>query len=102
VASVVPAGATDGASVAVWDIDPAGAEETVTMINRMGGRAIACVGDASVQEAIAKSYARTREELGPVVILVNNAAITGLCPFEDITIEAFDRMISITCAGPSS
>jgi 2-hydroxycyclohexanecarboxyl-CoA dehydrogenase len=92
--------AKDGADVAVWDIDAASAEETVTMINRSGGRAIACVGDASAEDAIAKLLARTRMELGSVTILVNNAAITGLCPFEKITTEEFDRMISVNLRGP--
>ena len=92
--------ASDGAKVAVWDIDPKGAEETVVLIDRSGGRAIACVGDASADEAIAKSLARTHSELGSVSILVNNAAITGLCPFEQITREAFDRMISVNLRGP--
>jgi 2-hydroxycyclohexanecarboxyl-CoA dehydrogenase len=92
--------AKDGADVAVWDINPAGAEETVTMISRSGGRAIACVGDASAEDTIAELLARTHMELGSVTILVNNAAITGLCPFEKITTEAFDRMISVNLRGP--
>jgi 2-hydroxycyclohexanecarboxyl-CoA dehydrogenase len=92
--------AEDGADVAVWNIDPDSAEETVTMISRSGGRAIACVGYASAEDAIAQLIARTHGELGAVTILVNNAAITGLCPFEKITTEAFDRMISVNLRGP--
>jgi 2-hydroxycyclohexanecarboxyl-CoA dehydrogenase len=92
--------AKQGCAVAVWDIDPAGAEETVTLIHRTGGRAMACVGDASAKDEIAKSCVRTRAQLGEVAILVNNAAISAFCPFREITPQAFDRMISVNLRGP--
>ena len=92
--------ARDGAAVSVWDLDRAGAEETVAAIEREGGRAIACVLDASVEAEIAQAAARTRAELGPVAILVNNAGITGHSAFLDITAEMWDRMIRINLSGP--
>jgi 2-hydroxycyclohexanecarboxyl-CoA dehydrogenase len=58
------------------------------------------VGDASAQDTIARLLERTHADLGPVTILVNNAAITGLCPFEKISTEEFDRMIGINLRGP--
>ena len=92
--------AGDGAAVAVWDLDRAGAEETVAAIGKRGGRAIACVLDASAEAEIASAAARTREELGPVAILVNNAGITGHCAFVDITPEMWERMLRINLSGP--
>ncbi len=92
--------AADDAEIAVWDIDHVGAEETVAIISRSGGRAIACVGDASDEDVIITLLARTRSVLGPVTILVNNAAISGFCPFPEITAEVFDRMIDINLRGP--
>jgi 2-hydroxycyclohexanecarboxyl-CoA dehydrogenase len=89
-----------GAAVAVWDIDAAGARDTVTAIEQAGGHAVACVGDASAPDDIAKSCAHTHAQLGNVAILINNAAITGLCPFLNITADAFDRMISVNLRGP--
>ena len=47
-----------------------GADETVAIITKAGGRAIACVGDASAKESIAAALERTRKEFGPVTILV--------------------------------
>ena len=38
--------AEDGAGIAVWDLNAEGADETVAMIEKAGGRAIACIGDA--------------------------------------------------------
>ncbi|MGB8364644.1 MAG: SDR family NAD(P)-dependent oxidoreductase [Rhizomicrobium sp.] len=92
--------AKDGAAIAVWDMNGDGAEETVGMIVKAGGRAIACVGDASSADGIASALARTRKDLGPVTILVNNAGITGFCGFQDLTEEMWDRMMRINLKGP--
>ncbi len=92
--------ASDGAAVAVWDLNPEGAQETVDMITAAGGRAIACPGDAADQDTIAASAAKTREAFGPITILVNNAGITGFTPFMDITPDHWDRMMAINVKGP--
>ena len=92
--------ARDGAAVAVWDLNGEGANETVAMITASGGKAIACVGNAAAAQDIASSVARTRAELGPITILVNNAGITGFCRFEEITEEMMDRMMAINIKGP--
>ena len=92
--------ARDGAALSVWDLNGAAAEETVAMIAKAGGRAIACAIDASAEKDIAEAAARTRAELGPVTILVNNAGITGHCAFQDIAVEAWERMIRVNLGGP--
>ncbi len=92
--------AKDGAAVAVWDLDPAGAEETVALVAHDGGRAIACVGDASEQEDIARSLAQTRAGFGPVSILVNNAAVADVCSFPEIEPDTLDRILRINLRGP--
>lgn len=92
--------ARDGAAISVWDLDKIGAAETVAMITNAGGRAIACIGDAASAAEIAASAARTREELGAITILVNNAGITDFCPFQDITEASLERMLHINLMGP--
>ncbi|MFE5705842.1 MULTISPECIES: SDR family NAD(P)-dependent oxidoreductase [Rhodococcus] len=89
-----------GATVAVWDINADGAEETVGAIREGGGKAIAVVGDAADASAVAEAAARTREELGAVTILVNNAGITNYVPFTDLTEESWDHMMRINLKGP--
>jgi 2-hydroxycyclohexanecarboxyl-CoA dehydrogenase len=44
--------AKDGAAISVWDLNAEGAQETVRLIEQAGGRAMACVGDAT--QAIAR------------------------------------------------
>jgi 2-hydroxycyclohexanecarboxyl-CoA dehydrogenase len=92
--------ARDGAAISVWDLSSDGANETVALITQAGGRAIACVGDAAAAGEIANSASRTRAELGPITILVNNAGITGFCRFEEISEAMMDRMMQINIKGP--
>lgn len=92
--------ARDGAGVAVWDLDADGAAATVREIEDAGGRALACIGDAADAAQIAVSTERTRAELGPVTILVNNAGITAFCRFRKIDEDAWDRMLRVNLKGP--
>ncbi|MER5436878.1 SDR family NAD(P)-dependent oxidoreductase [Streptomyces sp. NPDC002588] len=92
--------AAKGAAVAVWDLDAEGAEKTVAEIQEAGGRAVAVAGDAADAAAVAASAARTRAELGPVTILVNNAGTTAYEPFTSISEASWDRMIGINLKGP--
>jgi len=92
--------ARDGAAVSVWDLDGAGADDTVNEIAKAGGRAIACAGDAASAGSIAGFVERTHAELGPITILVNNAGITGFIDFQQITEELWDRMMAINLKGP--
>lgn len=92
--------AKSGASVSVWDLRADGANETVDEILQSGGSAIACVGDASDSKEIARCAQETRQVLGPVTILVNNAGIVGFNRFSSITEEMWDRMMLINMKGP--
>jgi 2-hydroxycyclohexanecarboxyl-CoA dehydrogenase len=92
--------AKDGAAVSVWDLDESGANETVAMIAKDGGRAIACIGDAADAAKIGSNADRTRAELGPITILVNNAGITAFERFLEITPEKLERMLRINTMGP--
>ncbi len=67
--------ASEGASVAVADINRAGADETVTMIEAAGGRALAVHCDVSVTEQVQQMVRSTVEAFGRIDILYNNAAM---------------------------
>jgi 2-hydroxycyclohexanecarboxyl-CoA dehydrogenase len=92
--------AARGATVAVWDLNAEGAEETVARIHEAGGKGIAVAGDAAESAAVAAAAARTRAELGPVTILVNNAGISSYHPFTELSEEAWDRTIQVNLKGP--
>ncbi len=92
--------ARDGARVAVWDLDGEGAAAVVAEIEAEGGRAVACVGDAAEASAVEAAAARTRAELGPITILVNNAGISEFVGFLSLDEDAWDRMMRINLKGP--
>jgi 2-hydroxycyclohexanecarboxyl-CoA dehydrogenase len=92
--------AREGAAVAVWDLNSAGAAETARMIADAGGKAIGLTVDAANAAAIKGAADRTRAELGPITIIVNNAGITGNVPFLDLPEETWDRMIAVNLKGP--
>ncbi len=92
--------AEDTAKIAVWDINAQGAEETAQMVRDAGGVAIAIDVDCSDKAAIKAAADRTRAELGPIAILVNNAGIAPFTPFLDTDDDLFDKVIRINLRGP--
>ncbi len=87
--------ARDGAGIAVWDIDEAGAQKVAAELVAAGGRAVACRVDVSSRAQIDAGLARVRAELGPVQILVNNAGITFFKPFLEVSAEEWNRVMSV-------
>lgn len=92
--------ARDGAAVAVWDLNAESAAETVRLIEAAGGKAKAYIGDASDRGKIDEILGPVRAELGPVLILVNNAGITGFKPFLEISPADLERIYRINLMGP--
>jgi NAD(P)-dependent dehydrogenase (short-subunit alcohol dehydrogenase family) len=91
--------ARDGAKVAVFDLDPELAERAVQGIRDAGGEAIACEVDVADRAQVDAAVERTRAELGPVLVLVNNAAKDGFDAFMDITPELWERIIAVNLTG---
>jgi 2-hydroxycyclohexanecarboxyl-CoA dehydrogenase len=91
--------ASEGAKVAVADIDLEGASRTADEIRKTGGLAIAVKLDVSrLQDAISGAD-QVERELGPIDILVNNAGWDVVEPFVDSTPETWDKVIAINFRG---
>lgn len=82
--AIAVACAREGAAVAVvarsetqWNERlPGTIHETVAEIEAAGGRAVAIAADLSNLDEVDVAYAAAREALGPIDLLVNNAALT--------------------------
>ena len=75
-AAVARALAAEGWPVGVnYRSDAAAAEAVVRSIDEAGGRAIALAADVSDPEAADGLFTRVEAELGPVLVLVNNAGV---------------------------
>ncbi|CAA9453154.1 MAG: 3-oxoacyl-[acyl-carrier protein] reductase [uncultured Rubrobacteraceae bacterium] len=91
--------AKDGESVVVNDLEEEAASEAVERIEEEGGRATAAPGDVSDPEDVRRLVESAREAYGPVEVLVSNAGFLQQQPFVDLTVEDFDRMISVHLRG---
>ncbi|MYU23058.1 3-oxoacyl-ACP reductase FabG [Streptomyces sp. SID8352] len=67
--------AAEGRAVAVIDLDEAACADTVARIAAAGGTALAVGCDVSDEAAVEAAVARIAGELGPPVVLVNNAGV---------------------------
>ncbi|MFR9725118.1 3-oxoacyl-ACP reductase FabG [Streptomyces sp. MS19] len=67
--------AAEGRAVAVLDLDEAACAGTVDRIRADGGTAVAVGADVADTDAVTAAVARVADELGPPVVLVNNAGV---------------------------
>ena len=93
--------AEDGLAVGVVDLDEAAAEGVAEELGRKGHEALAVGGvDVSDRAGVDAAVQRVRSELGPVLVLVNNAGVSGFDPFLKITDELWDRIMAVNLNGP--
>jgi 3-oxoacyl-[acyl-carrier protein] reductase len=92
--------AQTGASVAVNDVDAAGAAAVADRLTReTGQRCIAAAADISDRGAVAGMVAAVSSELGPVDTLVNNAGILRNAPLLEMSEEDWDSLIDVHLKG---
>jgi len=92
--------AEDGARVAVTDIHPRRTHEVAEKLAvDFPGRIVGYEFDVADKARADDVLARLAEELGPVDILVNNAAENVLAPVSEYTDEDWDRGIAVNFTG---
>ena len=93
--------AEDGLAVAVLDLDDRSAEQVADEIRQKGGEAIALGSvDVSERSQVDDAVGRVRKALGPVLVLINNAGVTGFKEFLKITDDRWDRIMQVNLNGP--
>jgi 2-hydroxycyclohexanecarboxyl-CoA dehydrogenase len=92
--------ACDGFAVAIVDVDTENAQRVADDIESQTGRAIAVGGvDVSDRGHVNTAMQQVRNRLGPILVLVNNAGITGFAKFMNITDELWNRIIAVNLTG---
>ncbi|MGH8014452.1 MAG: SDR family NAD(P)-dependent oxidoreductase [Candidatus Binataceae bacterium] len=92
--------ASEGAKVAVADINHDQARETAEEIGKQGGSAIALHTDVAKSDDVQKMVDETVARLGAPNVVYNNAGIEGDSAFvAQMTEEQFDRVIAINLRG---
>ncbi len=85
-----------GARVALGDIDAPLAEKTAS---ELGAGTIGLPLDVTERESFAAFLDETERQLGPLDVLINNAGIMPVGPFEKETDECAERLVDINIHG---
>jgi glucose 1-dehydrogenase len=91
--------ATEGACVAIADVNLVAAQGVAARIRAAGGDAIAIPVDVNSPSQVAALVSKTQEQWGPIHILVNNAGVSGRHPFLEMDVAEWDRVLSVNLRG---
>ncbi|MFQ5784354.1 MAG: 3-hydroxybutyrate dehydrogenase [Alphaproteobacteria bacterium] len=91
--------AGEGAKVAVADLNLEGAQATADEAERSGARAIAVAMDVTDEQQVEAGVTATIETLGGLDVLVSNAGIQHIAGVDELTFDAWRRMIAIHLDG---
>jgi hypothetical protein len=100
--------ASRGAKIVVADygaeLDGSGsssepAQQVVGEIEAAGGEAVACHASVAEEDGAAAIVETALERFGRLDAVVNNAGISDMHPFEDLSLEQFRRMIDVHYLG---
>lgn len=84
-------------------VNYAGSEEkarkVVEEISGQGGRYFIHQADVSQEDQVREMFDRIRAELGTLHILVNNAGIQKDAPFDEMTVEQWQAVLSVNLTG---
>jgi NAD(P)-dependent dehydrogenase (short-subunit alcohol dehydrogenase family) len=91
--------ADDGAAVLCFDMNGERADETVGMIERRGGGAVAGFGDVRDRSSIEAALGRALERFGAIRYLVNNAGLITMTALMDLTEDEWDLVLDVNLKG---
>jgi 3-oxoacyl-[acyl-carrier protein] reductase len=87
--------AQEGAHLALCDLNAEGVEETAALVRQHNVRAFTDRVDVSSREEVEAFVSASLTQFGTIDVLMNNAGIFFNAPFESMTDEQFDRMMTI-------
>ncbi|GLY43046.1 3-oxoacyl-ACP reductase [Amycolatopsis sp. NBRC 101858] len=91
--------ADDGFAVALLDLDEAGVKQGAEAIVTGGGKAVGVALDVSDAEQVEAAVTRVADELGPPVVLINNAGITRDNLIFKMTEQDWDSVLGVHLKG---
>lgn len=89
----------DGAKVVVSDMNAKGAEAVAAAIAKAGGTATAIACDVAKKAEVDALVAGAVKAYGAIDVLINNAGIIDSADFLDLSVEEFDRILSVNLRG---
>jgi NAD(P)-dependent dehydrogenase (short-subunit alcohol dehydrogenase family) len=89
-----------GMHVVITDVSMDAAQTVVAAITERGNAATAMKLDVGDIDAIADFFVKLDGTLGRCDVLVNNAGVASLIPFEEFPLDAWHRAFDINVTGP--
>src|SRR5918999_243298 len=65
-----------------------------------GGTAVALTVDVSSEADVERLFATTMERFGRLDVLVNNAGVTDGGPLDELSVETWDKVLTVNLRGP--
>ena len=90
----------DGAKVVINDIDEAPAKETIADIEKMGGKAVGCVGDVTAPDFGDRIVKTAVDAFGDCHIIVNNAGYTWDSVIQKMSDEQWHAILEVHLTAP--
>ncbi len=91
--------AAEGALVVVTDVDAQAAERVRQAIEQAGGRALALPLDVTQPEQVPQVIEQIAEQSGTIDVWVNNAGVSSMNRFTDLTLDDWDFNMNINARG---
>lgn len=88
-----------GASIAVADLKPQGAEAAAAALRAQGARAIGIGVDVTDEVGVDAAVARTVAELGGLDVLVSNAGIQIVAPLVEFSFADWKKLLAVHLDG---
>ncbi|KUI28996.1 SDR family NAD(P)-dependent oxidoreductase [Mycobacterium sp. GA-2829] len=98
--AIAEALAARGTRVAIFDLAGDRIAAEVARLRDEGGTVNGYTVDVSDRRQVRAAVEQVRADLGPVLILVNNAGIEQFGKFAEITDEQWDRVMAVNLRGP--
>jgi len=90
--------ASRGAIVAIGDLDEAAAAAAAGRLPG-AGKSLGVRLDVTDRGSTSQAVEQIEQRLGPVSVLVNNAGVSSVAPFLDITDQDWDRLMNVNLRG---
>jgi NAD(P)-dependent dehydrogenase (short-subunit alcohol dehydrogenase family) len=89
-----------GNRVVVIDVNAESAQQTADAVKAAGGEGMVSILDVANPKAVGEAIQSLAADQGPIHVLVNNAAVISMGPFEEISEREWDKAMRVNLAGP--
>lgn len=91
--------ASEGAAVAIFDVNAEAAEAVAAEAAALGVRSVGLAVNVAVEAEVEAGVARAQDELGNIDVLFNNAGIIRRANVLETTTEEWDRVMAVNVRG---